>query len=77
MDEAPLPNILTPKEKITESFVINQEENIAIVANNIGIIYAYEVKDNTFILIKKVQYHQKSINYLLKDLYQRKENFQK
>ena len=27
MDEAPLPNILTPKEKITESFVIKQEEN--------------------------------------------------
>ena len=43
---------------------MNKEENIAIVANNLGIIYAYEVKETTFLLIRKIQYNQKSINYI-------------
>ena len=44
--------------------VMNQEQNIAIVGNNIGIIYTYEVNETKYLLIKKIQYHQKAINYL-------------
>ncbi len=28
MEEAPLPNVFSPKEKITKSFVIKEEEKI-------------------------------------------------
>ena len=57
--------IYNPNDKSPVTcMVINHEENIIIVGNNIGIIYAYEVNENSFMLIKKIQYHQKAINYL-------------
>ena len=57
--------IYNPNDKSPVTcIVMNKEENIAIVANNLGIIYAYEVKETTFLLIRKIQYNQKSINYL-------------
>ena len=57
--------IYNPNDKSPVTcIVINKEENIVIVGNNIGIIYAYEVKDITYLLIKKIQYNHKAINYL-------------
>ena len=46
------------------SIVMNKDENLAIIANNIGIIYIYEVKDKKWEFKKKIQYHSKNINYL-------------
>ena len=57
--------IYNPNDKSpVTSIVINQDENIIIVGNNIGVIYAYEVNEASFLFIKKIQYHQKAINYL-------------
>ena len=46
------------------SIVMNKDEDLAIVANNIGIIYVYDVKDKKWEFRKKIQYHSKAINYL-------------
>ena len=43
---------------------MNKDENLLIIANNIGIIYVYDVKDKKFILQKKIQYHNQYISYL-------------
>ena len=57
--------IYNPNDKSPVTcMVINQEQNIIIVGNNIGLIYAYEINETSFMLIKKIQYHQKAINYL-------------
>ena len=58
-------SIYNPNDKSPVTcIVMNKEENIVIVGNNIGIIYAYEVSETGFLLIKKIQYNQKAINYL-------------
>ena len=46
------------------SIIMNKEENLAMVADNIGIIYVYEVKEKKWTFKKKIQYHSKAINYL-------------
>ena len=57
--------IYNPNDKSPVTcIVMNKEENIVIVGNKLGIIYAYEVKETTFLLIRKIQYNQKAINYL-------------
>ena len=58
-------HIYNPNDKSPVTcIIINKEENIIIVGNNMGIIYAYEVKETTFLLIKKIQYNEQAINYL-------------
>ena len=57
--------IYNPNDKCpVTSIIMNKDENLIIVANNIGIIYVYNVKDKKFNLKKKIQYHSKAINYL-------------
>ena len=46
------------------SIIMNRDENLAIISNNIGIIYVYEVKDKKWEFKKKIQYHSKEIKYL-------------
>jgi hypothetical protein len=57
--------LYNPNDKCpVTSIVMNKEENLAIVANNNGIIYIYDVKDKKWEFAKKIQYHTKAINYL-------------
>ena len=57
--------LYNPNDKCpVTSIIMNKEENLAIVANNIGIIYVYDVKDKNWQFKKKIQYHSKAINYL-------------
>ena len=57
--------LYNPNDKCpVTSIIMNKDENLAIVANNIGIIYVYDVKDKKWEFKKKVQYHSKEINYL-------------
>ena len=46
------------------SIIMNKDENLAVVANSIGILYVYEVKDRKWDFKKKIQYHSKTIKYL-------------
>ena len=54
---------LNDKSPVT-SIIMNKDENLAIVANIIGIIYVYDVNKKKFEFKKKIQYHSKAINYL-------------
>jgi len=54
---------LNDKSPVT-SVIMNKDENLAIVANIIGIIYVYDVNKKKFEFKKKIQYHSKAINYL-------------
>ena len=57
--------LYNPNDKCpVTSIIINKDENLAIVANNIGIIYVYYVKDKKWEFKKKVQYHSREINHL-------------
>ena len=57
--------IYNPNDKCpVTSIIMNKDENLLIIANNIGIIYVYDVKDKKFILQKKIQYHNQYIYYL-------------
>ena len=57
--------IYNPNDKCpVTSIIMNKDENLLIIANNIGIIYVYDVKDKKFILQKKIQYHNQYISYL-------------
>ena len=57
--------LYNPNDKCpVTSIVMNKDENLVIVANNIGIIYVYDVKEKKFEFKKKIQYHSKGINYL-------------
>ena len=46
------------------SIIMNKDENLAVVANSIGILYVYEVKDKKWDFKKKIQYHSKTIKNL-------------
>ena len=64
-DENKSEKLYNPNDKCpVTSIIMNKDENLAIVANNIGIIYVYDVKDKKWEFKKKVQYHSKAINYL-------------